>query len=88
MSWQVRWEARAADDLRRLARRDRQTARRLGQAITRFAETDHGDLTKLAGGAEEGRLRVGTWRIRFRFDHQARAIVITRVLPRRDAYRD
>lgn len=62
-------------------------ARRIGQAVTRLAQTGQGDITKLAG-REEWRLRVGTWRVRFRFDHDAHAIVVVRVLPRREAYRE
>ena len=86
--WKVRWEDRAADELRRLARRDQQMARRIGQAVTRLAETGHGDLTKLTSEAGEWRLRIGCWRIRFRFDEDANVIIVIRVLPRKDAYRD
>jgi mRNA interferase RelE/StbE len=88
VSWEIRWADRAADDLRRLARRDPRTAQRIGQTVTRFAETGQGDLTKLSGGTDEWRLRVGAWRVRFRFENEAHAIVVTRVLDRKEAYRD
>ena len=73
--------------MRPLARRDARLARRIGQAVTRLAQTGQGDITKLTG-REEWHLRVGTWRVRFRFDHDAHSIVIVRVLPRREAYRE
>ena len=87
MTWRVHWSNRAADDLRRLAQRDERTARRIGQAVTRLAENRQGDLRKIAG-ADEWRLRVGDWRVRFMFDQEGHTIVVTRVLPRKEAYRD
>ena len=83
MSRRVVWTKRAA---RELGDVDQNTARRIGRAVTRFAETGHGDIVLLAGPEREWRLRVGDWRVRFRFDDDAQAIVITRVLPRKDAY--
>jgi mRNA-degrading endonuclease RelE of RelBE toxin-antitoxin system len=35
----------------------------------------------------EYRLRVGPWRVRFRVDRKAGALVVLRVLPRGKAYR-
>jgi mRNA-degrading endonuclease RelE of RelBE toxin-antitoxin system len=35
----------------------------------------------------EYRLRVGAWRVRFRVDRQAGALIVLRVLPRGKAYR-
>jgi len=46
-----------------------------------------GDVKKLTG-QDAHRLRVGDWRARIRLDHEARVIVVTRVLPRGRAYRD
>lgn len=88
MSWGVFWSERAADELRRLARVDPQQVRRVGQAVTRLAETGHGDLRKLQATTDEWRLRVGNWRVRFRYDLEAGAIVVTRIAPRGRAYRD
>jgi mRNA-degrading endonuclease RelE of RelBE toxin-antitoxin system len=39
-------------------------------------------------GAQEWRLRVGDWRVRFDRDDEAQAIVVLRVLPRGRAYRE
>jgi len=47
-----------------------------------------GDIRKMQGGAEEWRLRVGDWRVRFALGRETRTIVVLRVLPRDKAYRD
>ncbi|MGI8856207.1 MAG: type II toxin-antitoxin system RelE family toxin [Thermomicrobiales bacterium] len=47
-----------------------------------------GDIRKLQGSANEWRLRVGDWRIRFAPDDSRHEIIILRVLPRGRAYRD
>jgi mRNA-degrading endonuclease RelE of RelBE toxin-antitoxin system len=73
-------------DLGALARRDRTMAGRISAAVDRFAESDVGDVAKLAGRADEWRLRVGTWRVIFTLD--VGTVVILRVLARREAYRD
>ena len=85
MTWRVVWTRRAADELRRL---DQTTARRIGRAITRLAETEHGDVKRLRGHEREWRLRVGDWRIRLTFDDATQSMEILRILPRKDAYRD
>ncbi len=46
-----------------------------------------GDMRKLRGRDDEWRLRVGDWRVRFRFDSQSGNVVVLRVLPRGRAYR-
>ena len=48
------------------------------------ADPGRADIVKLQGQHEDWRLRVGTWRVRFRYDAGAHIIV---VLPRRVAYR-
>jgi mRNA-degrading endonuclease RelE of RelBE toxin-antitoxin system len=46
---------------------DRETAMRILHALTRFAQSGHGDIKALHGPfAGETRLRVGDWRIRFK----------------------
>lgn len=80
----VRWEARALDDMRRAGRGDPETPRRIGRAVTRSAETEHGDVLPLRGRAGEWRLRVGDWRLLFFVDEVANAIVVTRVLRRNE----
>ena len=44
-------------------------------------------MRKLEGSDGEYRLRVGNWRIIFVLEDGGRAVVVTRVLDRRDAYR-
>lgn len=84
--WAVVWPEPVGSELDRLARRDRRLVIRIRQAINRYADTGHGNVRKLQG-ADEYRLRVGDWRVRFALDHAARVIVVVRVSPRRDAYR-
>ncbi len=59
-------------------------AMRIGQAVTRLAETGQGDVTKLAGSGGEYRLRVGDWRVRFAYDVDADVLVVTRILRRNE----
>jgi mRNA-degrading endonuclease RelE of RelBE toxin-antitoxin system len=88
----------AERDLRRL---DRQVAQRVAQAIQRYAHDGLGDVRRLHGTADEFRLRVGGWRVRFTDQVEqrpadppatgvveVRTIMILRVLPRGRAYRD
>jgi len=42
----------------------------------------------MAGGSGVYRLRVGDWRVLFTLDAGGRIMAISRVLNRRDAYRD
>jgi mRNA interferase RelE/StbE len=73
----------ARRDLQRL---DGPIKKRVVDALDRLVADPHvSDIRKLAGG-DEWRLRVGGWRVRFNFDAAARAIAVTRVLPRGRAY--
>ncbi len=86
MTWSVVWTDRARRDLRRL---DRVVAARVAAAVDRYASTGQGDMVFMqAVRPPERRLRVGDWRVRFRFDSAGRALIILRVLPRGRAYRD
>ena len=87
MSRRLSWGRRALADLGALGSRDRQLARRIRAAIERYAEDDLGDVRKLSGSADAYRLRVGDWRVVFRLEDSGRAMAISRVLNRRDAYR-
>jgi mRNA interferase RelE/StbE len=84
VSWTVVLTASAQRDLRRL---DRPVATRVLDALTRLADTGQGDITRLQGVADEWRLRVGDWRVRFRYDHPAQTLEVLRILPRGQAYR-
>ncbi|MDQ6675001.1 MAG: type II toxin-antitoxin system RelE/ParE family toxin [Chloroflexota bacterium] len=86
MKWNVIWTRPALHDLRRL---DRQLEERVRVAVRRLAETEQGDVTRLQGeDPPQWRLRVGDWRVRFRFDPATSTIFVQRVLPRGRAYRD
>jgi mRNA interferase RelE/StbE len=82
--WGIKWTPRAEKDLRRL---DRQVAERVRAAVRRFAETGQGEVTKLTAEGGDLRLRVGDWRVRFDYDHEHRALIVLRVLPRGRAFR-
>jgi len=75
----------ARRDIRRL---DASVASRVVEAISRYAETEQGDVIRLRGIENEFRLRVGDWRVRFRLVDLNSMIEIIRVLPRGRAYRD
>jgi len=58
------WSASARAERRRV---ERETARRILLALTRYAETGEGDVKALEGRfSGTHRLRVGDWRVRFR----------------------
>lgn len=59
---EVVWSKGAGDDLKKL---DRVVAKRVMQAVVRYAESGHGDVKRLQGVEREWRLRVGDWRVRF-----------------------
>jgi mRNA interferase RelE/StbE len=84
VSWTVVLTASAQRDLRRL---DRPVAGRVLDTLARLADTGQGDVTRLQGVADEWRLRVGDWRVRFRYDHPTRTLAVLRILPRGQAYR-
>lgn len=75
----------ARRDLRRLTPR---IAERVAQALSRFAQTGQGDVSRLQGSVGEFRLRVGDWRVRFTLTDDAQTIEVSRILPRGRAYRD
>jgi mRNA interferase RelE/StbE len=81
----IAWSKRSRDDLRGL---DESVKRRVIAAVTRYAETGHGDVKSLKGHVGEYRLRVGDWRVRFALDAARSEIVVLHVLHRREAYRD
>ena len=82
MTRAIYWDPKGRKDLEAL---DGQVKRRIRSAIERLAG-DSGDVRQLTGIAPPlFRLRVGDWRVLFRFDQEK--IVILRVLPRDKAYR-
>ncbi len=84
MTWRVEWSGAARREMRRL---DRGVAERVRQAILDAAEKESGDIIHLRGmNPPEWRLRVGDWRVLFRFE-DTDAIRVLHVLPRGRAYR-
>jgi mRNA interferase RelE/StbE len=77
--------ARAGRDFKRL---DRPVQRRVLDALDRLTDDPPtGDVLKLVN-ADEWRLRVGDWRVRFKRDAETGIVYVVRVLPRGRAYRD
>jgi mRNA-degrading endonuclease RelE of RelBE toxin-antitoxin system len=64
-----------------------QVAARILDALTHFADTGQGDVQRVQGTADEWRLRVGDWRVHFRYEITTRSLDVLRVLPRGEAYR-
>lgn len=84
MSLGIDWTPRSQRDLDRL---DRPTRARLVAAVLRFAETNQGDVVKLAGKhPPEYRLRVGGWRIRFAWDQTGGVLIVLHVFKRGQGY--
>ena len=80
---EIEWTESALADMAAL---DKGIARRVKQAIERYALTGAGNVKRLqAIDPPEFRLRVGDWRVRFR--RNAETIVILLVRNRSEAYR-
>ena len=61
---------------------------RILSGVTRYAETGVGDArTMRPNPAADFRLRVGDWRVLFDKDAQNGALIIIRILHRRESYR-
>jgi mRNA interferase RelE/StbE len=84
VNWAVVLTGSARRDLRCL---DRPVAVRIVEALERLATTGQGDVQRLRGTTDEWRLRVGDWRVRFRYDTAADTIEVLHILPRGEAYR-
>jgi len=80
---EIEWTEAALEDMAAL---DKGIARRVKQAVERFAETGAGDVKRLQGiEPPEYRLRVGAYRVRFHLDDET--VYVLRVRNRREAYR-
>jgi mRNA interferase RelE/StbE len=84
VSWTVILTGSARRDIRRL---DPPVAARILDALDRLATNGQGDTQRLRGTPDEWRLRVGDWRVRFRYDAATQTLVVLRILPRGEAYR-
>ena len=79
------WSPQARSQLRSI---DPENAMRILLALTRLAETGAGKVKALQGPlAGVMRLRVGPWRVRYRYMEPGRALVLA-VEKRGDAYRN
>lgn len=84
MSWTVILTGSARCDIWWL---DPPVASRILDALDRLATTGQGDTQQLRGTPDEWRLRVGDWRVRFRYDTATQTLAVLRILPRGEAYR-
>lgn len=80
----VEYTTRARMDLRRI---DRAASARILSGVARYAETGAGDVRAMRANVADFRLRVGDWRVLFDKDRETGALVIVRVLHRRESYR-
>jgi len=83
VSLRVSWSARADKDRDALGEQER---RRVLASVERYAASGHGDVRALVGSAGLLRLRVGDYRVIFQLPSNE-AILVVRVLHRREAYR-
>jgi mRNA interferase RelE/StbE len=80
---EIEWTETAMEDMAAL---DKGIARRIKQAVERFADTGAGSVKKLQGiDPPEYRLRVGDYRVRFHLEDET--VRVLRVRNRREAYR-
>jgi mRNA interferase RelE/StbE len=80
---EIEWTEAA---LEHMAALDKGVARRVKQAVERFADSGAGNVKKLQGiQPAEYRLRVGDYRVRFNLEGDT--IRVLRVRNRREAYR-
>jgi len=80
---EIEWTETALEDMAAL---DKSIARRVKQAVERFADTGAGNVKRLQGvDPPEYRLRIGDYRVRFHLDGET--VQVLRVRNRREAYR-
>jgi mRNA interferase RelE/StbE len=79
----IEWTDASLGDMAAL---DKGIARRVKQAVERFAESGAGNVKKLQGiNPPQYRIRVGDYRVRFELDGET--LRVLRVRNRREAYR-
>jgi mRNA interferase RelE/StbE len=83
MNYRVELKPRAVKDLRCIPQHDSSS---IANALERLQFNLAGDVKKLTNFTPEYRLRVGSFRVLFEVEDEAR-IVVYRVLHRREAYR-
>lgn len=83
MNFTVGLKPKAVRDFRRIQKKD---ASRIADALERLADGLSGDVKRLTNFTPEYRLRVGRYRVLFEVEHE-HAIVVYRIVHRREAYR-
>lgn len=83
MTYTVALTSRAARELRHLPR---EVSRRVGEALRALQDDPRPPGCRKLTGADEWRIRVGDYRIRYRIDDSAHHILITRIAHRREVY--
>ena len=84
MSWTLVWTRPALKDMKKIGQ---QQARRIREAVKRFADTGYGDVKKLTEvDPPEWRQRVGDWRVFLQPHGEQKALHVVRVQNRKDAY--
>ena len=80
----IEWSEDSLDDMSGL---DKEMARRVKQAVERFAETGAGSVKRLQGiKPPEFRLRVGDYRVIYEVQEEASTVIIVLIADRREAY--
>jgi mRNA interferase RelE/StbE len=86
MPWRLALSNRARRDRAALNPSDRAA---VDDALNRLVSNPSSvDFRKLAGAADVWRLRVGRWRVLVELDSNSGIMAVSRILDRRDAYRD
>lgn len=84
MAYAIEWTKRAA---KALARLDAKLRARIVEAVEHLAATGDGDVRRLVDvDPPTWRLRVGEWRVLFRYEHERLVIVVLDVRPRSAGY--
>ena len=83
MTYTIGLKPRASKDLRRIQKQD---ASRIVDALERLVDNLFGDVKRLTNFTPEYRLRVGQYRVLFEIENE-NAIVVYRIVHRREAYR-
>ena len=70
-----------------MERLDRRTRERVLRVLDRLAEMEYGDVRRVRGRDLMWRLRVGDWRVLYRYEPEEGFIRVLGVRHRREAYR-
>lgn len=85
-SFEVRWRRSALHDIKKIAKVDRDGARRIRGAIAGLTDDLFPANSRKLTASEAYRLRVGSYRVFYTIDGKSHVVVIEEISPRRDAY--